>query len=224
MSNQGSSQDGFKDGDAKNLRDGQAGRDKQAKGEEKSGKKPNERKRIPPHADRCDPELKDERYGKNAGQPKSPRWATVPGFRKSEEQFSSEELRRFGSMAIRPLGRRFLDLAIAFETFLTVGVEYNAGRGSLAEVSRVIEERQLNGTYPNELPVSGASLHRAVGLVEKFFQSHFELKVMPRLVARSGEGLPVTRLTPAGNVAWALIRTHLVAMGYDDIWDSPSSA
>jgi hypothetical protein len=220
VNNEHAQKDDFREKDPNSPRNGRAEDDKQAKPAEKIAKNRDEKKRNPPHGDRCDPELKDERCGKDAGQPKSPHWAIEPGFRKSEDQFSQEELERFRGLAIPPLGRRFLELANAFETYLNVGAAWNAGYESLNEVSRNLEERQDKGIYPKELPVSVASLHRAVGQVEEFFRSHFKLKLAPRLVARPGEGLPVKRLTAAGNIAWELIRTHLVAMGYDDVWDS----
>ena len=223
MNDERTQREDFMDDDAESTQEGRAGRDKQAKRDKKSGKIPDRRKRIPPHGDRCDPELKGKRYRRNAGQPRSPYWAIEAGFGNLQEQFSQEELRQFRGMAIE-LGRRFLGLATAFETYLAVGMACNAGTASLKEISESLEQKQKEGTYPKELPVSVASLHRAVVQVEEFFRSHFKLKITPRLVWRLGDGLPVRQLTAAGNVAWELIRTHLVAMGYDDVWDSPQSS
>lgn len=221
MNDERTQREDFMDDDTGSAREGRAGQDKQAKRDKKSGKIPDRRKRIPPHGDRCDPELKGKRYRRNAGQPRSPYWAIEAGFGKPEEQFSQEELRQFRGMAIEPLGRRFLELANAFETYLAVGMVCNAGTGSLKEISEDLETRQVQGSYPKELPVSAPSVHRAIFKVEEFFQSHFRLKLTPRLVVQLGDGLSVRLLTAAGKVAWELIRKHLVAMGYDDVWDSP---
>lgn len=144
-----------------------------------------------------------------------PDWACGVQHRQFIDDYSREQLRTFREMEIGNLGRDFISHAKAFETYFYIGRAYHVGVNSLLRVSHLLEARQRDGECPDHLSVSLTSLHRMVGKVEKFFRGHFDLPVEPRFLLWLGDGLPATRLTDIGQVAWELVRDYLKEMGYD---------
>lgn len=182
------------------------------------------KKRIHRHGERDDPELEESRYRKRVDWRARLKWAGRGMGGRFVDDFTRDELEWFRGMAIQPLGRQFHKIAKHFEVFVEIGAAYHVGMSSLLEVSAYLEQRQLDGEYPDDLPVSLTSLHRAVGKVQSFSQKHLELSATPWLLLSLGEGWPATRLTDIGQVMWELIREYLVSMGYEDLRDRYGSS
>lgn len=96
--------------------------------------------------------------------------------------------------------------------FYEIGKTFGAGKRSLNEVGDALQDRSLNGRYPEGLACSKSSVRRAYEEAPIYFGRHFKM-AEPAQLFYQGKGNAVYGLTELGKVALHLTREYLITAG-----------
>jgi hypothetical protein len=102
---------------------------------------------------------------------------------------------------------RFIKVLLLFHE---VGIAFQRGAQSLADVVAILEEQELYGRNNHDLRCSPASVSRHLKVVRRYFGRVFGTDELAPLLKDNGPGNAVDGLTPLGMRAWELIHRLLV--------------
>jgi len=129
----------------------------------------------------------------------------------SVDDMGMDDPRRF--LPIQYLGSNATGIIRAMRLYYEAGRAFSEGCHSLRDVGKRLEALQIQGVYANDLPYSVASVQRACVRMEEFFQRHFDLTKRPKLLKRTGDGMPFAGFTELGWDAWRLTEAYLLLLG-----------